>query len=358
MKIVKIEKHNWDAGLEKSRQSYRLMGPYRDETQEMVEFRALSPGQLPDLAATDTVLSPKAIVYPQSEVMFEYTLDAADPECNKLKPSAKDYSPMAVVGIRPYDAAAFLLLQKNFDTPEYRDPYWCDAFEACTFVGLAVNHPRPTDFSTSTGCGPFSEKGLDVLLVDMGDHFLAKVLTEKGEAFTGAAGWDADIDSDAALAEIEALKRAAEAEITTQVAFDNIDKAEIMDLYNADFWEDVAFSCINCGTCTYVCPTCWCFDIQDETHGKCGKRYKNWDSCMGSQFTIHASGHNPRGDKVMRVRQRFMHKLKYFLDRYQDGIMCVGCGRCVQSCPVNIDIRQVCRRMNDFAASRNTCAVA
>ncbi|MCD6297627.1 MAG: 4Fe-4S dicluster domain-containing protein, partial [Deltaproteobacteria bacterium] len=101
-------------------------------------------------------------------------------------------------------------------------------------------------------------------------------------------------------------------------------------------------------TCTYLCPTCWCFDIQDEVLGKEGDRIRNWDSCMFPLFTLHGSGHNPRDLKVQRVRQRFMHKLKYYVEKYENGVQCSGCGRCVRYCPVNIDIRQVCELMNGF----------
>ena len=82
---------------------------------------------------------------------------------------------------------------------------------------------------------------------------------------------------------------------------------------------------------------------------------KNWDSCMFPIFTVHTTGHNPRETKTQRVRQRFMHKLKYFVDKYQTGIMCVGCGRCVRQCPVNIDIRRVCALMNSFKPA-DACA--
>jgi predicted aldo/keto reductase-like oxidoreductase len=63
-------------------------------------------------------------------------------------------------------------------------------------------------------------------------------------------------------------------------------------------------------------------------------------------FTLHGSGHNPRDRKLQRVRQRFMHKLKYYPDKYGKGAQCSGCGRCVRYCPVNIDIREVAERMN------------
>jgi sulfhydrogenase subunit beta (sulfur reductase) len=358
MKIIKIDKTDWSRGLETSRSAYRVIAPIKGENEPFAVFRELKKGELPDLSATDTVLSPKAVVYPQSEVMFEYSVDRSDPQCNLMKRPQKDYSPAAVIGIRPYDAAAFRLVQKNFDTPEYRDPYWCDAYAACTFVGLAVQQPHSTDFSTSTGTGPFAEEGLDVLLVDAGDHYLAKIVTDKGAAYLKAAGWSTPADGAAARKQIESMKAAAEAAVASTVDFDKIRKKSILELYNADFWEDVAFACINCGTCTYVCPTCWCFDIQDETRGRRGKRFKNWDTCMEPLFTLHGSGHNPRGTKTTRVRQRFMHKLKYFLDKYDDGIMCVGCGRCVRACPVNIDIRKVCERMNTYGADPDACAVS
>jgi ferredoxin len=219
-------------------------------------------------------------------------------------------------------------------------------------VGLACDHPCQTCFCTSAGCGPYHEEGLDVLLVDREDHYLAKVITDKGDALLSAAGWTEAADD----AGIEEQKAQAEARISSHISTDSLANADTLALHGAEFWDDVAFACINCGTCTFVCPTCWCFDIQDETHGKKGNRIRNWDSCMFPIFTVHTTGHNPRETKTQRVRQRFMHKLKYFVDKYDSGIMCVGCGRCIRQCPVNIDIRHVSELMNNLA-SENICAV-
>ena len=355
MKIVQIEKGKWEASLASLSDSYRLFGPVKEK--EFHNFRELEKGEVPDLNCLNTRLSPKALVYPQSEVMFEYSLDETREDHHIMKEVSKEDFPQAVIGIRPCDVKAFILVQKNFDTPEYKDPYWIKAFESSTFIGLACDSPCNECFCTSAGCGPYHEEGLDVLLVDAGDHYIAKVLSEKGDNLVKAAGWQTQADDKTAGKQIKAMKQSAEDKITSFVNTNGLRESDTVKLYNASFWEDVSFSCINCGTCTFVCPTCWCFDIQDENRGKSGKRMRNWDSCMFPLFTLHGSGHNPRGTQLHRVRQRFMHKLKYFVDKYDSGIQCVGCGRCVRYCPVNIDIRRVCELMNSYGSTEDTCAI-
>lgn len=346
MNVIKIAKKEWAGGLERLSDSFLLIGPVKQD--KFHNFKELEKGELPDLNLLNTRLSPKSIVYPQSEIMFEYTLDENQEDHNILKEIDKDHSPRGVIGIRPCDAKAFLLVKANFDAPEYKDPYWIKSYKATTFVGYACNTPCSTCFCTTAGCGPFHEQGLDLLLVDAGDHYLSKIITEKGENLLTAAGWSEKTDAVAAGDQIEAMKHAAEAKITARVATEKLQDKNTIDLFEAPFWEDVAFACINCGICTYLCPTCWCFDIQDETYGSSGIRMRNWDSCMYPLFTFHGSGHNPRDTKMQRVRQRFMHKLKYYVDKYGNGIQCVGCGRCISHCPVNIDIRKVCDLMNSF----------
>jgi len=346
--IITINKQDWARGLERLHDSYRLFGPVKQD--EFHNFRELVKGELPDLKLLNTRLSAKFTVYPQSEKLFEFTLDETREDHHILKEIQKDYSPRAVIGIRPCDAKAFLLVKANFDTPEYQDPYWIQSYEATTFVGYACNTPCSTCFCTTADCGPFHEQGLDLLLVDARDHYLLKIITQKGEALVTSAGWSLEAESETARHEIETLKQAAEESITTRISTDKLKDKKTTQLFEAPFWEEVAFACINCGTCTYLCPTCWCFDIQDETSGRSGIRLRNWDSCMYPLFTLHGSGHNPRNTKMKRVRQRFMHKLKYYVDKYGNGIQCVGCGRCIRYCPVNIDIRKVCNLMNSYEA--------
>lgn len=338
-------KEEWLGALETLKESYRLFGPVKDG--DFHTFMPLDENKKPDFNYENSRLSPKTVIYPESERMFEYSLDETKEDAHILKESPKDYSPCAVLGIRPCDAHAFQIVKRNFDNPEYRDPWWTGHFEAATLVGLGCNTPCASCFCTQVGGGPFHEAGLDVLLFDLGDRFLAKALTDKGEALLKKAG--GSTADDAALKGAEELKEHARGKITAIVPTDQLKDKVTNELFDAPFWEEVAFACLNCGTCTYLCPTCWCFDIQDEVQGKQGDRIRNWDSCMFPLFSLHGSGHNPRDKKFQRVRQRFMHKLKYYVDKYENGVQCSGCGRCVKYCPVNIDIREVCKLMNDFA---------
>ena len=345
MEAKVFKKDDWQGILDELRASYRVYVPVKEKGYHI--FRALDNGTRADFNFQNTRLSPKSIVYPQSERMFEYSLDESDPDAHILKEAEKEYPPQLIMGIRPCDAYAFQLVKLNFDTPEYKDPWWIRRFQSTTFVGLGCNEPESTCFCTSVADGPFGKKGLDALIYDLGEKLLFVAITEKGEKLLKGIRRGEAAD-DAILREAQELEKRAEKAIVSHVPTDKLKDKKVTELFDAPFWKEISFACINCGTCTYLCPTCWCFDIQDEVYGKRGDRIRNWDSCMFPLFTLHGSGHNPRAEKYQRVRQRFMHKLKYFVDKYENGVQCVGCGRCVQFCPVNIDIREIFKIMNEF----------
>lgn len=116
------------------------------------------------------------------------------------------------------------------------------------------------------------------------------------------------------------------------------------DFFESPLWEGLASLCVGCGTCTYYCPTCHCYDIRDFNRKEQGVRYRTWDSCMFSSFTSMAGGHNPRPEKKDRIKNRFYHKLNYFVKK-QGALACVGCGRCAALCPVGISIDTVLKKI-------------
>ena len=177
MKFIRIDKENWEKDLQKLRRSFRLIGPVKADQDYL--FKTLGEAEFPDFNFLNTRLSLKSLVLPQSENMFEYSLDQNREDYHVLKEVKRNSAQCVVFGIRPCDAFAFLLVKPNFDTPEHKDPYWKQAYGAITLVGMACNTPCSTCFCTSAGCGPYHEEGLDVLLVPADDHYLAKAITEK-----------------------------------------------------------------------------------------------------------------------------------------------------------------------------------
>lgn len=292
---------------------------------------------------SNTDLSPKDFFFPQTQNMLEFHNDPRNPQGLILHEVQAATFPKILLNMRPCDSRAFSILDQVFLHDQQRlDVYWQEKRNNTMILTLACNNPCSTCFCTSMGLDPHSSQGSDVLMQDMGDRLLLTPQTESGKDLiadlTGA--------SQDEVKQAEALKDKAIQMISTDIRMENIVSSTVLDLYNSAVWKSVHESCLNCGVCTYFCPTCHCFDIQDETQGKYGRRIRNWDSCMSPLFTLHASGHNPRGTKMHRVRQRFMHKFKYMPEKLSGVAGCTGCGRCIVRCPVNIDVRSVLNQMN------------
>jgi ferredoxin len=274
--------------------------------------------------------APKEVFFPRSETLFTYEED-------RIASASEPRGQRVVFGIRPCDARAAVLLDKVFDTPDYLDPYYVGRRQNTILVGLACNTFLSTCFCTAVGGGPFSTDGLDALWTDLGSRYLVETLTRRGETLVANSAHFRPATAEDRSLKDEIAARAEQAISGPQVK--GI-KEKLDTMYDDPFWDEVHLKCLGCGICTYLCPTCHCFDIADEGNAVQGRRVRNWDTCQFALFTHHTSGHNPRPSGRERMRQRMMHKFNYFVVNHQE-IACVGCGRCVRQCPVNLDIRTV-----------------
>ena len=319
--------------IKKMAREVPVYAPVKEE--ENVLFKFLGEGDEPLTRFANTKNAPKNLFFPHTERMMKYTRTERGMEFSGAEGETKD---AVLFGTRPCDARSFALLDMLFDQEKYRDTFYIDKRAKTTVISLnCVHPPYATCFCTSVGGSPFSTEGVDVALTDMGEEYLAEFLTPKGEKLLKYFG-DTRA-SEAVLARKKELVEKARGEIKS-----HIPAAEIKPILDANFehpfWDTIHQRCLACGTCTFLCPTCHCFDISDETKGAAGVRIRNWDSCMFPFFTKETSGHNPRPSQKERWRQRTMHKFKYYVDNF-GAISCVGCGRCVMYCPVNIDIRKI-----------------
>ncbi|WP_045215460.1 4Fe-4S dicluster domain-containing protein [Desulfonatronovibrio magnus] len=327
--------------FEKIISNHEIYAPVRDGI-DVVWTRIENADKI-DWDFLNSDLSPKNFFLPQTQCILEFKNDHSSNDGMIFTEAPDSHNPVALINMRPCDAMAMAILDKVFlQNPQAPDTYWKANRDSTLIIALACNSVCPTCFCTSVDCGPHHTEGVDILMTDLGETILFNSYTEKGRELI--ENLDTPAPSD--LEKAQQLKDSAHKMIQTSVKTDNVKTAPLLELYDSPLWERVHETCLNCGICTYYCPACHCFDIQDEVQKGYGRRVRNWDTCMSSLFTLHASGHNPRGSRMSRVRQRFMHKFRYMPEKLNQALGCVGCGRCIQKCPVSIDIRDVVMQMN------------
>lgn len=324
--------------------SYQLYAPVKKD--DFWSYEIVKPDNV-SIDYPNTVLSPKTLIFPQRELYFEFShSDEGVPEITEILPEEK---PTVVFGVRPCDARGVSHMDKVFGG-DYEDAYYWQRRNQTILVGMACNTPpSPNCFCTSVDGSPHGKDGLDILLTDMGEKYFVQTFSKKGEKLihTAKALFVAPKPKD--KTDVQKLHKEAVKKLPRQIQDTNKIPAKLKGLFDAEIWDDEAMSCIRCGICTYLCPTCHCFDINDEVAAQSpisGLRVRTWDNCQFPDFTMHSSGHNPRPDKASRLRQRIMHKFQYFVENFKD-YQCIGCGRCISKCPVGIDIIEVLEKVRD-----------
>ena len=181
-----------------------------------------------------------------------------------------------------------------------------------------------------------------MLVVELDADLLLRPATPKGEQVLSFVSELLAEAGPAALQEAQGRIQAVEDQIAP-VELDDIAR-RLREAYDSPIWEAAGRKCLGCGTCSFLCPTCHCFDVTDDVRRGTGRRVRTWDCCAYPLFTLHASGHNPRPTPRERWRQRMMHKFRYAAENY-GGPFCVGCGRCIRSCPAGMDLRSTLKQI-------------
>lgn len=336
MKQYTITKENLKNLVENLIKEYTVYAPKTD-ADNIVLYGIL--GRFEDyndkVLLTNTTAKDK--VYLGSEKLFDYKKDHGGVELKE----PKDDKEKIIFGCRPCDARGFDVIDKLFSWADTKDEYYLNRKAKTTIITISCENPETTCFCTSFKNGsPVNETGSDILLTPIEDRYLVEIVTVKGETLINKYKkyFDNSADSDNKLK--DSFKLNSEAKILKKINCAEI-KKNLDTAFESKYWDTVHLPCVKCGICTFVCPTCYCFDITEKVFDYLnGERTRTWDTCMSEIFTRMAGGINPRTDSKKRFRQRFMHKFKYHVDNFNEEL-CTGCGRCIKYCPAGIDIRKV-----------------
>lgn len=319
-------KDNLKTWLDKLAKSYTVIAPKAVEEQILYKPVAGSSEIVFDFAKSD--LPAKEYFLPSTHVILYIERQAEGIRVEE--PSLE--GERVIFALRPCDARALRVLDALFLEKEPVDPYYAERRERTTLIGLACREMGEECFCTSLGSGPDDASDVDLMLTEIEDGYAVQVITEKGKGILG----------DLVLEEVEGTPPKP----TIREEKIPIPEADAWPQhFDHVYWARLADRCLSCRLCTYVCPTCRCFDVRDyETPNRGIERLRAWDSCLAESYRRIAGGYNPRPTKVQRLRNRFYCKFCYYPKDF-GPIACVGCGRCIAKCPVNVDIVEVLEGM-------------
>jgi len=264
-----LPKNKMSEFINEIKTKYQVFAPVENEG--ITLFKQIKNPSEVNLDFSNSKVPPKALLFKQTETLFKFTPGTK----GKIDPVEISDGKTVVFGIRPCDAKSLSILDHVFKG-DYEDPYYLTKRENTVLVGLSCTQPDVNCFCTSFDDGPASAEHVDVLLTDIGDKYYVEVKSDKGKQLTktmnklltSATEEDGKKKKEVEKKSVDIITRSTK----TDGLVDKLDK-----IFDNPFWKNIAIKCLGCGTCTYLCPTCHCFDIQDETTLTEGARIRVWD---------------------------------------------------------------------------------
>ena len=334
--MYRIEKTRLPELLQSIAAKQDLFVPIKEDQTCM--FGLYSEGVTADMETLQTDVSPKGLFFPQSEALYNVKNQEGNLTITAEELVNRNF---VVFGLKACDYQGIEVLDRVFLSEPF-DSYYAARREHSLLITAACHRPVETCFCSCFEIDPTNPTG-DVSTWQSGEFLYWQPGSEKGKKLTEdvvSEGLLSETDASEVEEEKEKIKAILERLPYRDLSLEKWGGDVLEERFDSPLWEELYKPCLACGTCTFVCPTCQCYDIKDYNTGKEVIRYRCWDSCMYSDFTMMAHGNN-RTSQMQRFRQRYMHKLVYYPANYDGEYSCVGCGRCVNKCPAHLNIVKV-----------------
>jgi sulfhydrogenase subunit beta (sulfur reductase) len=254
---------------------------------------------------------------------------------------------ICLVGVKACDLQGLRILDSVFSEGGYKDPYYTRERNRTLIISADCTNALDECFCLSLHGKPYPEDGFDLNLSDIGNGYVVETGSERGRDLIKNSPLFSPALKEQKMKR-ENQRTAVSGKVRSNIIEHNIPdwdnlKGVIGKNYKSGLWEEEAGTCVECGACNTICPTCHCFLLYDQLVEDRLGRFRIWDSCLIKDFATVAGGANPRAKLWMRLRNRFEKKFDFFPETTGD-FACTGCGRCILACPGKIDIREVLRR--------------
>jgi sulfhydrogenase subunit beta (sulfur reductase) len=341
LKVLKLKKKFLNDYLLALRRYGTVYGPVRKGDKYV--YDELDDLDKLDLRMLRTILPAKKFLVPPRQDTFAFDGSSYTPNFDVAKPRV-------IFGLHPCEIHGILILDRLF-TERLPDPFYVQRRRLTALITLSCV-PDDKCFAKSTGTH-FIETGFDLGFSDLGKHsdeYLVWVGSSLGDDLIRYRLdlFDEDIrQSD--LDDYIAWRKWRDSQYKLEL--DMAGMPDIMELsHESPIWKELGDKCLSCGACSMVCPTCTCYNVADRMNPAvfAGVRERYWDSCMFKEFAVVAGGHNFRENRGDRVRLWYTHKLKAFITEFGKQA-CVGCGRCIDTCMVDINVKSVVGKLRGAA---------
>lgn len=329
--MEELRKDRFHAFINSLKARYEVIAPVREKGSLVLFKKIENPGEI-TLDYIHTEYPAKEYFLPSHETLMNFS-------GKRFRETIPKNERRVIFGLRPCDLSALVIMDDVFLKEPYVDPYYSVRRRNTVTIVLDCLESGPDCFCESVGGNELNEGTYDLIFTDKGEKFLVQAGSGTGKRFLRNWGNFFNKSKEAPPERhMKCMKR---------IPGEQLKKLENREgSFNHPVWEEEAGKCLSCATCNLLCPTCFCFDMEDEVKLdlRGGVRRRKWAFCQLRNFTRVAGEYVFRDERPKRLRHRIYHQLVYFKQRTGKQ-MCTGCGRCVTYCPTNIDMTEVVRKL-------------